>query len=55
LVELVRIPDDNRGYLLLGWVTEGQLLSLPMIIGGLWLMVWSHRRGVMSGNVTREA
>jgi phosphatidylglycerol:prolipoprotein diacylglycerol transferase len=51
LVELVRIPDDNRGYLLLGWVTEGQLLSLPMIIGGLGLMVWSYRRGVMTANV----
>ena len=31
LVEFVRVPDENRGYLLFGWVTTGQLLSLPMI------------------------
>jgi len=47
-VELVRIPDDNRGYLLWGWVTEGQLLSLPMILGGTWLMVWAYRRRATS-------
>jgi phosphatidylglycerol---prolipoprotein diacylglyceryl transferase len=44
LVEWVRVPDDNRGYLLLGWVTEGQLLSLPMIVAGIGLLVWSYRR-----------
>jgi phosphatidylglycerol:prolipoprotein diacylglycerol transferase len=43
-VEFVRIPDDNRGYLLWGWVTEGQLLSLPMIVGGAAVMVWAYRR-----------
>jgi phosphatidylglycerol---prolipoprotein diacylglyceryl transferase len=43
-VEFVRIPDANRGYLLWGWVTEGQLLSLPMVIAGTWLMLWAYRR-----------
>jgi phosphatidylglycerol:prolipoprotein diacylglycerol transferase len=52
LVELVRVPDENRGYLLFGWVTEGQLLSLPMIIGGAWLMAWAYRRNVRGGNAT---
>jgi phosphatidylglycerol:prolipoprotein diacylglycerol transferase len=52
LVELVRIPDENRGYLLLGWVTEGQLLSVPMIMVGVGLMVWAYRKGVPTGNVT---
>ena len=32
-VEFVRVPDANRGYLLFDWVTMGQMLSLPMIVG----------------------
>jgi len=49
-VEFVRVPDENRGYLLLGWVTMGQLLSLPMIIAGLWMLAAAYRRGQPSGN-----
>ena len=33
-VEFVRVPDANRGYLLWDWVTEGQLLCMPMIVVG---------------------
>ena len=49
-VEFVRVPDENRGYLLLGWLTMGQLLSLPMIVGGLWLLALARRRNEPSGN-----
>ena len=42
-VEFVRLPDAHIGYLLGGWLTMGQLLSLPMILAGLGLMVWAHR------------
>lgn len=38
LVELIREPDPQLGYLAFGWVTMGQLLSLPMVLVGLWLM-----------------
>lgn len=38
LVEFVRVPDAHIGYLAFGWVTVGQLLSLPMIVAGLWLL-----------------
>ena len=49
-VEFVRVPDANRGYLLWGWVTEGQLLSLPMIVAGaLWMFI-AYQKGVPSGN-----
>jgi phosphatidylglycerol---prolipoprotein diacylglyceryl transferase len=51
-VEFVRVPDENRGYLLLGWVTMGQLLSLPMIIAGLWMLVAAYRWKQPSGNYT---
>lgn len=33
-VEFYRVPDADLGYLLLDWVTMGQILSAPMIIAG---------------------
>jgi phosphatidylglycerol---prolipoprotein diacylglyceryl transferase len=50
LVEFVRVPDENRGYLLFGWVTMGQILSTPMIIAGLTLLTLAYRRREASGN-----
>ncbi|MBM4200235.1 MAG: prolipoprotein diacylglyceryl transferase [Gammaproteobacteria bacterium] len=44
LVEFVREPDVQLGYLALDWVTMGQLLSLPMILGGLGLFIWAYRK-----------
>ena len=48
-VEFVREPDAQLGYLYGGWVTMGQVLSLPMLIGGLLLMLagtlWPHPSG----------
>ena len=35
LVEFVRVPDEHLGYLAGGWVTMGQMLSLPMILVGI--------------------
>jgi phosphatidylglycerol:prolipoprotein diacylglycerol transferase len=54
-IEFVRLPDDNRGYLLLGWVTEGQLLSAPMVVAGCILLVIAYRRNVPSGNSVTPA
>lgn len=39
LVEFVREPDIQIGYLAFGWLTEGQLLSLPMVIIGAGLII----------------
>jgi phosphatidylglycerol:prolipoprotein diacylglycerol transferase len=50
LVEFVRVPDANRGYLFLDWVTMGQILSLPMIVGGLALLAVAYRRREPSPN-----
>ncbi|MEO6264402.1 MAG: prolipoprotein diacylglyceryl transferase [Luteimonas sp.] len=42
-VEFVRVPDAQLGYLAFGWLTMGQVLSLPLIVVGLfWL--WLSRR-----------
>ena len=40
----MRVPDIQIGYLALGWVTMGQILSLPLVIIGLVLM-WLSRGG----------
>jgi phosphatidylglycerol:prolipoprotein diacylglycerol transferase len=44
LVEFVREPDAHLGYLAFGWLTMGQLLSLPMLLFGAWLMATAHRQ-----------
>ena len=44
LVEFVRVPDAQLGYLAFGWLTMGQSLSLPMIAVGVLLMVLAYRR-----------
>lgn len=42
LVEFVRMPDAHLGYLALGWLTMGQVLSLPLVVLGLFLL-WRSR------------
>jgi phosphatidylglycerol:prolipoprotein diacylglycerol transferase len=53
-VEFVRVPDENRGYLLFDWVTMGQILTTPMIVIGIVLMVIAYRRNEPSGNIVLE-
>ena len=48
VVEFVRVPDENLGYLAFGWLTMGQLLSLPLIAIGLGLL-WMSRRAPVYG------
>ena len=38
MVEFVRVPDAQLGYLAFGWLTMGQALCLPLILVGLWLL-----------------
>ncbi|MCX4186591.1 prolipoprotein diacylglyceryl transferase [Methylophaga sp. OBS4] len=44
LVEFVRIPDPQYGYLAFGWLTMGQVLCLPMILLGLYLLLTARSR-----------
>lgn len=37
-VEFFREPDQQVGYLLGGWLTMGMVLSLPMVLAGIWAM-----------------
>ncbi|RZI68324.1 MAG: prolipoprotein diacylglyceryl transferase, partial [Pseudomonas sp.] len=50
VVEFVRVPDAQLGYLAWGWVTMGQILSLPMIIGGLVLIWLAYHRAPAANN-----
>jgi phosphatidylglycerol:prolipoprotein diacylglycerol transferase len=50
LVEFLRVPDANLGYLALGWLTMGQLLSMPMIVAGLAMLAWAVKASQPSGN-----
>ncbi len=43
IIEFVRMPDAHIGYLAGGWFTMGQLLSLPMLVIGAWMMVYAYR------------
>jgi phosphatidylglycerol:prolipoprotein diacylglycerol transferase len=50
LVESVRLPDANIGYLVGDWLTMGMLLSTPMILIGLGTMLYAYQRDAASGN-----
>ncbi|MCL5272857.1 MAG: prolipoprotein diacylglyceryl transferase, partial [Gammaproteobacteria bacterium] len=42
-VEFFRQPDEPIGYFF-GWLTEGQLLSVPLIIFGAWLLISAYQK-----------
>ena len=43
-VEFVRLPDAHIGYLAFGWLTMGQVLTLPMIIAGAILIRMAYQQ-----------
>ena len=43
LVEFVRLPDEQIGYLAFDWLTMGQVLSLPLVALGLVLLYMSRK------------
>ena len=44
VVEFVRLPDIQVGYLAGNWLTMGMVLSLPMFAAGLWAMMTAPAR-----------
>jgi len=44
LVEFVRAPDPQLGFVAFGWMTRGQELSLPMIFFGIVFIAWGYWR-----------
>lgn len=43
LVEFVREPDAQLGYLWGGWLTMGQVLSVPLILVGVGLLIYAFK------------
>lgn len=43
LIEFVREPDVQLGYLWGGWLTMGQVLSAPLIVTGIALLIYAAR------------
>jgi len=45
IIEFIRVPDIQLGYLAFEWLTMGQLLSLPMVIIGIFLFYKAQLTG----------
>ena len=43
LIEFVREPDVQLGYLWGGWLTMGQVLSAPLLVAGIALLIYAAR------------
>jgi phosphatidylglycerol:prolipoprotein diacylglycerol transferase len=41
-IEFVRQPDDHIKTLIFGWMTRGQLLTIPMIVVGVAVLFWVY-------------
>ena len=41
LIEFIREPDVQLGYLWGGWLTMGQLLSLPLVLAGIVILIYA--------------
>ncbi|MGL5007430.1 MAG: prolipoprotein diacylglyceryl transferase [Plesiomonas sp.] len=46
--EFFREPDAQLGFFD-GWLTMGQLLSVPMVLAGIGLIIWAYRRNPVQG------
>ncbi len=52
-VEFIREPDAHLGYLAFGWLTMGQILCLPLLIVGFWLLLRPAPDAPAPGSRTR--
>jgi phosphatidylglycerol:prolipoprotein diacylglycerol transferase len=52
-VEFVRAPDAHIPELIFGWMTRGQLLTIPLIIGGLGIFIWAYTKGFGVASVSQ--
>jgi phosphatidylglycerol:prolipoprotein diacylglycerol transferase len=45
-IEFFRQPDvqmGSAGFIAAGWLTTGMLLSIPLLIAGVWLIAWARK------------
>lgn len=48
VIEFFRQPDAHLGFIAWGWLTMGQLLSVPLLLLGLCLLWMSRRAPVLA-------
>jgi phosphatidylglycerol:prolipoprotein diacylglycerol transferase len=54
-IEFVREPDAQLGYIAFGWLTMGQILSIPLIIVGIVLLWMSRKAPTLPPTVVTKA
>ena len=45
-IEFFRQPDADQGFILLGWMTKGQILTAPMILLGIFMFIYAYRKNI---------
>jgi len=51
MIEFVREPEFEQGYVAFNWLTKGQLLSLPMLLVGIGLFLYARLNTVKKGHI----
>lgn len=54
VVEFVREPDVQLGYLLGDWLTMGMVLSLPLIVAGVCVLVFAQKMKLPQEGISEE-
>lgn len=54
LIEFVRQPDVQLGYLWGGWLTMGQVLSVPLVVAGIMVIVYAMRHKLPQQGIADE-
>lgn len=52
IAEIFRQPDAPIGFIAFDWLTMGQLLSLPMLVGGIFLLYYAYKKNMVSVSVS---
>ncbi len=52
--ECFRQPDPQYGFIAFGWLTMGQLLSIPMVIAGVIMMYYAYKRKLPSAKTIKD-
>ena len=54
IMEFARQPDAHLGFIAFDWLTMGQLLSLPMVFGGILMMAWGKKQAIIDHKMTEH-
>jgi phosphatidylglycerol:prolipoprotein diacylglycerol transferase len=46
ILEFTRMPDVQIGFVAFGWLTMGQILSMPMVLAGGGLVWWAYKYNI---------